>query len=210
MLKIVVDRQAEPLSPADRSGVPDALEGQNFGRAGSRVSEAAPGPAGRIFETAVADDCWPSDPDEVPEWRLAAEARAAEIGLRLPAYRTRAQFEEARAACEARLHAGLRKAKPRDVARAFAARVRGDENVTFSNAQLADAFAAFCVEAKMICSENFFRNELKRIPGCRKDVIVTTTPRRSREVLWVIAPLTVSHGNRTVSALAVGMANRVA
>lgn len=202
MLRIVVDHTA-PLATADDACDSGALEGQTHERAGDREREAAPGPAGWF-------DRWPENPDEVPGWRLDVERRAAEIGFKPPTYRTRGEVAAAAALCESRLFSGLRKIKPRDAARLFADHVRRSKTVTFSNATLSDAFESFCVDMKVVCAENFFRNELKRQPGCRKDVTVTHAPRRMREVKWVIDPITVSLGNRMVSGLAEQRANRVA
>lgn len=46
---------------------------------------------------------WSDYMDAVPVWRLAQEAWAKAIGVELPDYRTRREFEEARAKCEAAL-----------------------------------------------------------------------------------------------------------
>lgn len=199
MLRIVVDRSIE----ADARDLQDALgEGQPFERAGPE-SEATSGPASWTSK-------WPENLDEVPQWRLDAERRAADIGASLVNYRTRRDFDAAIAACEARLRSGLRKIKPKDAARMFMDSVRSLETVTFSNATLSDAFEEFCASHGVTCSENFFRNDLKRQPGCRKDVVVSHQPRRTREVTWVIEPATVSRGNLRVSTVANHVTNRVA
>lgn len=46
---------------------------------------------------------WSQYMDEVPQWRIAQEAWANAIGIVLPDYRTRSEFEDARAKCEAAL-----------------------------------------------------------------------------------------------------------
>ena len=57
-----------------------------------------------VFEALTNAFAWPEDADVVPDWRLAQEARAAEIEiLELPHYRTRAEFDAQVALCEAAL-----------------------------------------------------------------------------------------------------------
>ena len=79
-----------------------------FGRATVAVTPMLLTPPAAI--RATDDDgnlIWPDDPDEVPAWRLALEAKAeawgwAEQGVKLPPYRTRRESDRCKAEDDAR------------------------------------------------------------------------------------------------------------
>lgn len=174
-------------------------EGQPGQRAGEG-GEAPHSPASRTIMKVIARGIsrmiWPDDPDVVPQWRIDAEDRARAIGFELPPYRTKAQFDEAVKRCAEReksrsMVRGPRAAiTPDEAASRFAAETDG----SFSSDELTAAYEAFCTAHWVACPENFFRAALKLLPNVRRATVVRTSPRRVREVLWV-----VSTGNRTVS-----------
>jgi hypothetical protein len=49
------------------------------------------------------DLAWPEDWNVVPPWRLKQERRAVELGIRIPAYRTKQEFHDAAQRCLERL-----------------------------------------------------------------------------------------------------------
>lgn len=126
---------------------------------------------------------WPVNPDAVPDWRLRAEQRAATIGIAIPGYRTRRDFEAAVAACERTIRQ-QRKARPLDAAKKFAAYLEAGE---YDNAQLADAYAAFCEAMEIEAPESFVRGRLKKLPGIRREIrSVRRDGRLVREAIWTV------------------------
>ncbi len=182
-----------------RSGALIGGRGQPSGRPG--VDAEAPSTPGSWIDLELLDggtpSAWPDDAHGVPAWRLKAEARAAELGITLPAYRTRVEFDKAVAVA--------RKMPPTVAAGMFAEHVRGDRDVVYSHEQLADAYRAFCNETGVECPENFFRAALKCVAGVSRSTRVTRHPRRVREAVWIIAAANVtkvSVENSTVSIAA--------
>lgn len=139
---------------------------------------------------------WPDDPDEIPEWRLKAERRAAEIGVSLPGYRTRRQFDAAVAKCTAAIEKSLAlavrtKLSPKDAAARFANHVLSlSQTAAFSSEELTTAYAEWMVSCNVECSESHMRGKLKRVPAVTRETTDTRmkSGRRVREVRWVFRP----------------------
>ena len=176
--------------------------GQFEKRAGGAGS-TSPAPASEIGTVVVCPDGeWPADPHAVPDWRIRQERRAAQMGVTLPAYRTRAEFEAMVAVCDGRRFS--RRLSPKDAALAFANHVASQssgETVTFSSDQLADAYAAWTVAEDVECSESHMRGKLKRLPNVARDTIDvrSETGRRVREVRWVFRSIKPSSPAETVT-----------
>lgn len=162
-------------------------------RAGEEV-EALTSPANGII---LCGKAWPSDPDDVPDWIIAAERRRADVGITEPLpYRTRREFE----ACLARVVQGARgrmearKVLPHDAAVGFRDHARATSTavrpITFTDEALTAAYRMYCAVARIECAENFFRAALKRLSGVRREETVSYRPRRSRTVLWTVEPET--------------------
>lgn len=156
--------------------------GQTFDGPGTSASASLVGLPGSEFGV------WPEDPDIVPDWRLRAEERASKLGVRLPSYRTRRQFEALVARCEKRIRA-QRKVPPAEAASRFAAYLRSSSRVSYNNEELADAYTRFCDDAEIEAPESFMRGQLKRLPGIRREIRPERrNGRLVREAVWVIEP----------------------
>lgn len=152
---------------------------------------------------------WPEDWDAVPGWRIAAEARAAEIGLQLPGYRTRREYEAARNRCLAAFEPPALPAaadpppppappvveiKPawtsERTARAFLNHIMDNGGGQFTNEQLSERYLSFCrdVLSRHPAPENFVRQNLRTMRGVNVGQIDTRAEngRRIRPTLWTI------------------------
>lgn len=150
--------------------------------------------------TAFDSSDWPEDADQVPDWRVKYEARAADIGMKLPPIRTLRQHLDAIAKCEATILAreeaavaNLLDALPGDeAARQFLGWLRKTNRTgTHNNETLSGFYADYCAgENRKPTAENTLRDALKRLPGVSKK----QTPyypagrQRQRLTVWVITP----------------------
>lgn len=143
---------------------------------------------------------WPDDADQVPDWRIKYEQRAASIGMVLPPIRTLRQHLNAIAKCEAVILAReaasvsvLLDALPGDEAAVrFLAWLRETDRVgTHNNETLSGFYADYCAgENRKPTAENTLRDALKRLPGVSKKQTPYYPAGRQRQRLteWVIAP----------------------
>lgn len=160
---------------------------------------------------------WPEDWDAVPSWRLAAESRAAEIGVHLPRYRTRREFEAARERCLAKLDgtggslpppAPLIEIKPaftsERTARAFVNHIMDSGGGQFSNEQLSERYLAFCRDVlhRHPAPENFVRQNLRKMRGVHVGQLDTRAEdgRRVRPTLWTIRARDERHSPMDVAS----------
>lgn len=138
---------------------------------------------------------WPEDPDAVPSWRIDLERR----GMTLVPYRTRAQFEAAVAACEAKLVSTLKvsamigPALPaHESARLFLKWVRETNRCgRYSNETLRELYEAYCHEVRVIpSSDAHVRKHLHKLGGVDKGLDNKQGPgiRRERPTIWTIKP----------------------
>ena len=142
---------------------------------------------------------WPEDPDEVPTWRLAQEARAAIFGLGIPPDRTRRQFElaielaERKASIKIAPIAPLAALSPSESARRFHAYLQHEEDVEeFTVPELSAKYSEFCEHENLTPSHlDFVKAELALRAGVHAKQISTKNPatgKRHRPVMWIIAP----------------------
>lgn len=137
---------------------------------------------------------WPTDPDAVPSWRIDLERR----GMTLVPYRTRAQFEAAVAACEAKLMATAKvsamigPALPaHESARLFLKWVRETDRCgRYTNETLRELYEAYCHEVRVIpSSDAHVRKHLAQLGGVSKALDnIQSGSRRERPTIWTIKP----------------------
>ena len=142
---------------------------------------------------------WPEDPDEVPTWRIAQEARAEMLGLGIPPYRTRRQFElaielaEHKASIKIAPIAPLAALSPSESARRFHAYLQHEEDVEeFTVPELSAKYSEFCEHENLTPSHlDFVKAELALRTGVHRrqiDKKDPTTGKRQRPMMWIIAP----------------------
>ncbi len=145
---------------------------------------------------------WPEDPDEVPLWRLAQEARAADLGIKLPESRTRRQHDANLALVESNLIGRpasapaveidpLRTLQPHDAAETFVADlVALGEHGPHDDAQLRALYADHCTRYRLVpTAENMLRDAMRVLPGVFKEQVdgKTAAGKRQRKFVWLIA-----------------------
>ena len=140
---------------------------------------------------------WPADPDLVPDWRVRQEARAKEIGLELPAYRTRRQWDETVAACTKPrpchpLPEPLPALLPSQAAAGFLAWIRAEGRCgTYSHEAMTALYSEHCAASGyQPTHENFLRMALATYQGVSKVQIKAkhANGRRKRSYEWIISP----------------------
>jgi hypothetical protein len=168
-------------------------------------SSVAPVPLGlrhREYADGIAPGEWPEDPYATPAWMEAVIDWHLDLGLKLPRYRCRHEFDEQLQRCRELAEAQpLKKAlSPEVSAERFLGFLReemgSDGNLVLASSELTDFYHDFCADDRRHPSpENFLRAALKRLPGveCRQ-VRVPDAPGRKRTFAWVITrdPETVS------------------
>lgn len=173
-----------------------------FGAMGLRhQATLAVTPAPAVVSGDATDFSWPDDPDAVPNWRLAQERRAADIGATLPSYRTRRAYEAmldswvdracppvsqpVSVACEP-----LPALSTPAAASAFLSHMLEAGGGEFSNEALTESYLAFCHAANRAPSpENFVRQALRRMAGVSTRMVDGRgrDNKRMRYTLWTIA-----------------------
>lgn len=132
--------------------------------------------------------------DLLPD-RVRQEARAAEVGYRLPWYRTAADLEAAIARCAAALADEVEDElapplAPDAAAAAFVAWVRASGRTgTYTADDLQALYETHCRDAKRFpCAANQLRKFLPRPGVCRTKAETKVGDRRSRPTVWRIDP----------------------
>lgn len=150
---------------------------------------------------------WPDDPDEVPEWILAAERKRAAAGI-VPVHvptRTRRQYEDAIERVRSRLEHEATRIKhpalaPADAAAEFVAMLRSTERTgQYTSDELSAAYLDHCTAtSRKPCGERLLRAELAKVPGVvSKQSYQKVRGSRYRPTLWYIAPAAVPAGIET-------------
>lgn len=96
MFEIVLRR----FAAGSLQGAASCASGEPDGQKTPLLVATASSASGTASDTSE-DAGWPDDPDEVPAWRLRAEAMARRYGYVLPGYRTRREFDAQVALCRA-------------------------------------------------------------------------------------------------------------
>lgn len=171
------------------------------------VAQPEPAPA-HVVQREPVDDCgnyhaWPDDPDEVPEWVVAAEALRAQIGITAPLpARTLRQFWSQLEMCTVSIDTeDIVKVPPApalspvEAAREFCADLMAEakelgERLEFSVQALAERYEAHCErENRLPCAIEQMKGKLARMPGCtRTKADERRNGRRYRPVVWIIDP----------------------
>lgn len=151
---------------------------------------------------------WPDDWDAVPGWRLAAEERALDIGLTLPAYRTRRDFEAMVALIDARLQVQDEAAAPPvepvaapvdplpplpavEAASEFLEHLRAKGFGRYTNESLTEEYLRFCRAINRTpAPENFVRQKLRRMVGITSRMVDDRDDlgKRVRWTQWTVVP----------------------
>ncbi len=154
---------------------------------------------------------WPEDPDEVPPWRLALEAKAAawgwdKLGIRLPGYRTRREAEQKEELCiinaaPIQILRPVASAWPVDMAaERFLAHLQRDDDLVgeYSAPELSVLYSEFCV------AQNVTPRPVDQVKAAlalrhgvqRSQVDRRVEGRRQRSIRWVISPTSIAAPDR--------------
>lgn len=138
---------------------------------------------------------WPSDPDEVPAWRLERETWAELRGIDLPPYRTRREMERflehASAGVPLPVDVPLQILGAEEAAQRFLGWLRDE---TYADArehtaqEMSELYARFCDERRILPAPvDTVKAHLALLPGVyRKEVNLKIDGRRSRQMRWII------------------------
>lgn len=153
--------------------------------------------------TSDEDGCgllWPDDPDAVPVWRLERELWADRLGIRLPGYRTRREYEAAVQLLEDAIpdvstlvSAAL---PPDDAAREFLGWLRDDDRVgEYTAAELSALYAEHCADTgREPANTDHVKAALATLPGVYREISDTkVSGKRVRAVRWVVDFEAVGH-----------------
>ena len=163
-----------------------------------RIIPQCDGDSGATSSKPTGDEPWPDNPDEIPAWRIAQELRAEAGGYKLPAYRTRREFERCVALCEGVTQCAPPPPTPigkplpaNDAARHFLDWMRLN-GITgqISSERLSGLYADFCAQGNTApAAENMVRGSLKRLSGVTVSLADKRRPGgvRTRPTIWNIA-----------------------
>lgn len=177
----------------------------------------APSPSLPSLATWNGQFVWPDDPDEVPLWRLAQEARADELKIKLPDVRTRRQYEAGLLLVESNLVGRpipavdteidpMRTLKPHDAAETFVADlVALGAHGPHDDAQLRELYADHCQRYRLVpTADNMLRDAMRALPGVFKEQVdgKTAAGKRQRKFVWLIATPENEHDDMLIEAAA--------
>lgn len=204
-----------------RGGAASAWGRQDSARAGSNGTSGEvlllPASWPDQFVDGLPFGSYPNDPDAVPRWAIELAERNIGLGIDVPIYRTKREFDEAVERCRAMVEPPpdedvddgpgtqslLPALSPHDAANGFVRFVvSGGSAVEMTSEELTVAYLEWCSDdGRAAAPENLVRDAMKGLPGVssRQQSRGFDGKRRLRPTVWSFVPTSATTKLETVS-----------